>query len=135
MFVNGFASAGENPASAFEGCLDIFGKPRGLAALLSAMRIDEPTRRLPLEQILPRITFCLNRPELGEILFNQTIMESSGFAPSDAVTEPRLIAQKSGHRLRYFTMVSGRTGTWDIWRISLTVAAGYDATIDRQPLA
>lgn len=134
VFVNGFASAGENAGSAFEGCVDTFGKPLGLAALLSAMRLNEPLQRLSLEQMMPRIAFCLNRPDLGEILFDPKVMESSGFATPDAVTEPRLHPQKSGHMLTYFTMVPGLTGTWDVWQVSLTVMADYVSLITRQPL-
>ena len=62
-------------------------------------------------------------------------MESSGFVTPDAVTEPRLHAQKSGHLLTYFTMVPGLTGTWDVWQVSLTVTANYASFVNRQPLA
>ncbi len=134
VFVNGFASAGADAAVAFEGCVDGLGNLLGLKALMKAMRVNQPPQRMPLTQIMPRVAFCLNRADLGEILFGARVMESSGFAAPEAVVEPSLRPQKSGQMLIYFTMIPGLTGTWEIWKITVSILADDSALIDRRPL-
>lgn len=130
--VNGFAGPGPGIQIAFEGFKSGIGHPGGLSALMEAMSFLDPRNRMPLNDIVNRVCFCLNRTDRGEFLFDADVMRSSGFETPKEVRPPAIRKQRGHVTLAYFTMVQGFTGTFDVWKVSVTVAAGHDVIVARQ---
>lgn len=134
VLVNGFAGAGPGLDIAFEGHEAGIGAPGGLAALMQAMDVLDPRPALAIDEMVLRLGFCLNRPALGEFLFEEEVMRGSGFAPPEAVRPPVLRAEGAGRALTYFTMVQGLTGTFDVWQIDVSVAPDFRTQVHRTNL-
>ncbi len=130
--VNGFAGPGPGIQIAFEGYKGGIGRPGGLSALMRAMHVLDPPNRMPLDDIVRRVTFCLNRTDRAEFLFDDDVMRSSGFEPPAAVHLPAITTRRGHVTLTYFTLVQGFTGTFDVWKIVVKVATGYDVIVARQ---
>ena len=130
--VNGFAGSGPGIQIAFEGFKGGIGHPGGLSALMEAMSFLDPANRIPLNDIVNRVCFCLNRVDRAEFLFDADVMRGSGFEQPAAVRPPAIRTQRALGTLTYFTMVQGLTGTFDVWKIVVTVATGYDVIVTRQ---
>ncbi len=134
VLVNGFAGSGAPSNIAFEGYEAGIGEPGGLAALMVAMHVFDPRRALPIDEMLPRLGFCLNRLDMGEFLFEEEVMRGSGFATPKAVRPPFIRDQGAGKLLTYFTMVQGLTGTFDVWQIEVSVAPDFRTSVHRTNL-
>lgn len=134
VLVNGFAGQGPDLDIAFEGYKAGIGEPGGLAALMKAMHVRDPGRAMGLDEMVKRLAFCLNRPALGEFLFDEEVMRGSGFATPEAVRPPALRAEGAGRVLTYFTMVQGHTGTFEVWQIEVSVAPDFRTEVHRTNL-
>ena len=130
--VNGFAGAGPGVEVAFEGFRGGVNRPGGLSALMRQMQFRVPARRPPFEAILDRVAFCLNRVDRAEHLFDENAIRGSGFEPPPVAGAPKIEAEHGLVALRYFTMVQGLTGTFDIWKITVGLDKDYAVTIDRE---
>ena len=134
IVLRGFAGAGQDPPVAMEGYQSPSGGPGGIAALLKAANVLGTKPSITPAGLAARVAFCLNRQSLGEFLYEPRIARASGFAPPEQVQAPTLIRTGAGRELIYFTMVQGRTGTFDYWRISVRVLPGYRTQIRRERL-
>lgn len=134
VLVNGFAGPGPSFDIAFEGYKAGIGEPGGIAALMKAMHVLDRRRALALDAMVLRVAFCLNRPAMGEFLFDAVVMRGSGFEPPDAVRPPALRAKGKGRVLTYFTMVQGNTGTFDVWQVDVSVAPDFRTRVQRTNL-
>jgi hypothetical protein len=134
IVLRGFAGAGHGAPVAMEGYKSPGGGPGGIAALLKAANVLGTKPSIPPAGLAARVAFCLNRQSLGEFLYEPRIARASGFAPPEQVQAPTLIRTGAGRELIYFTMVQGRTGTFDYWRISARVLPGYRTHIRRERL-
>lgn len=134
VLVNGLAGPGPGFDIAFEGYEAGIGRPGGLAALMEAMHVFDPRRALALDEMVLRLAFCLNRPAMGEFLFDEVVMRGSGFATPDAVRPPALRAEGRAKMLTYFTMVQGNTGTFDVWQVDVSVAPDFRTQVQRTNL-
>ncbi|MCZ4291534.1 hypothetical protein [Hoeflea alexandrii] len=132
--VNGFAGAGPGTQIAFGGFKGGIGHPGGLSALMEAMNFLDPPNRMPIDDIVKRVSFCLNRTDRAEFLFDGDVMRGSGFETPAAVRPPAVRTQRAHVTLTYFTMVQGLTGTFDVWKIVATVATGYAVIVTRQEI-
>lgn len=130
--VNGFAGPGPGVQIAFEGFAGGIGHSGGLSALMEAMSFLDPPNRMPLDDIVNRVCFCLNRTDRAEFLFDAGIMRGSGFEPPAAVRPPAIRTQRAHVTLTYFTMVQGFTGTFETWKVAVTVTTGYDVIVTRE---
>ena len=105
--VNGFAGLEEGTVSFAEY------PDGGITELLKACHVLSRKERIPLDELVARIAFCLNRVGTGEIVYDPKLYKSSGFAVPDGVRKPAMHSQKSGEQFIYFTMIPGNTGTWE----------------------
>lgn len=135
VLVNGFAGPGPGLQIAFEGFKGSISHLGGLSALMEAMNVLDPPNRMPLDDIVNRVCFCLNRTDRGEFLFDADVMRSSGFDAPAQVRPPAITTRRGHVALTYFTMVQGFTGTFDIWKIVVTVATGYDVIVVRDEVS
>lgn len=132
VLVNGFAGPGPGVRVAFEGFAGGPGVNGGLSALMEAMQVLDPARRLPIDAIVERVAFCLNRTDRAEMLFDAQVLRGSGFEPPAGVRSPSLRTTRQGVLLTYFAMVQGLTGTFDLWKVGVSVAPGYRVQIERE---
>ncbi len=126
--VNGFAGS-EEGSVAFETY-----REGGLTELLKACHVLSRKQRIPLGELVERVAFCLNRVGTGEVVFDPKVFRTSGFSPPTAIKKPNLRTLKSGEQLTYFTMIHGNTGTWEVWKVTLTILPDYRVILVRDPL-
>ncbi|BBK41223.1 hypothetical protein STVA_12430 [Allostella vacuolata] len=132
VLVNGFAGAGPGAGIAFEGFNGGPAGRGGLSALMRAVRLLDPRRRLPTQQIVDRVAFCLNRADRAEFLFDADVVRGSGFEPPPAIAGPSIRVRSGRVLLTYFTLVPGPTGAFEFGKVTVGVAAGYDVGVARE---
>lgn len=132
--VNGFAGPGPGVAVAFDGFKGGLTHTGGLSALMEAVHFLDPQRRLSTKEIVDRVTFCLNRTDRAEFLFEAQVVRGSGFEPPAVIREPSIRVQNNHVALTYFTMVQGFTGTFGFWKVIVSVVSGYDVIVEREDI-
>lgn len=128
--VRGFAGIGENGGIAFPGYKGGIGHPGGIADLLKACHVLDKKKRLPIGQIVARVSFCLNDWKSGEFVYAPE--HAKLWEAPKAVGKPTLSALKNGVQLTWFLMIPGNTGSYTYAKVSLTVLPDYQTIIQRE---